>query len=563
MTPTYESLMAKSREFHASGDIENARKTAEIALKLKNGAPKEQEKVSGFSEFMGDAKDVVSSGASGLLKGITGLADIPGQVLSGGNKVAAWAGEKSGVMSPDFANALRGAHDGTPVSGDFVGGVADTVVPGARDYQPQTKTGEIVKTVGEFIPGALAFGGPGSLLGNAVRYALIPGVSSELAGQLTEGTKFEPYARIAAALLSGSLAGRSSGKMRPLLPRVDADDAKMAETLMKSGVKPTVGQASGSSLLRKMEGSADILPSQSDDFTRAAIKTTGTSARRASPEVMKATTDRIVKSMDDAVSGVSFTPSPQMAQEADDVVREYTRATAQGNIVPDVRNIADEIIDVATSPKPQSLNLSTLKDWRSRLGRLMKSNDPQVRDGAWGLRSIIDDATTAELTRAGRVSDVEKLATGRTQYRNFIAVSDAATRAGAEGGRISPTQLNQSVIRSQGRRNAAIGNTTELGELSRSAAGILRSEPTVLSGGARNITAQAGGSLAGALSGASINQSNPILGALIGAGLGGAGVSTGQALMRSQPVQNLMADPIQQIIKALLASGPGAAQSAQ
>jgi hypothetical protein len=288
------------------------------------------------------------------------------------------------------------------------------------------------------------------------------------------------------------------------------------------------------------------------------MATTGSTAARATPEALKQASDDIVRVMDNAVAGVSFTPSSVMAQQADDVVKDYLRSTAQGSVVPDVRNVADEIMDAATNPNAATLDLATLKDWRSRLGKLLRGSDPQAREAAWGLRSIIDDATEAQLTAAGRADDVAALGTAREQYRNWIAVADASTRAGAENGILSPTQLNQEVIRSQGRRNFAVGNTTPLGELSRAAAGILRPASSVSAGGIRTISPQLISTLIGAGVGNAVAPGSPIVASLIGAGLGLGAKSGAQAVMRSTPVQSLMMDPMRRIAQSLYAA-PGAA----
>lgn len=502
--------------------------------------------------------DFARSAGSGIAKGVVGL----GEVMSLPGRGADWLLSKGasalmGENAPEWTQrpAEFNAQNPAParaLAENAPGGEA------ALNFQPATTAGEYAQTVGEFLPGAALLGG-GGLAGNAVRYGVIPGLASEAAGQATEGTKAEPYARIAAALGASVLAGRPTGRAKPVIPRADPEDAKMAETLMRQGVKPTVGQVTNSRALRTMEGSLGEVAGQADDVTRAAMKSTGSTAARALPEALKAQSDDIVKTMNDAVAGVTFTPSPQMAQGADDVVQEYLRATAQGNVVPDVRNIADEIIDAATNPKASPLDLATLKDWRSRLGKLLRSSDSQARDAAWSLRSIIDDATEAQLAAAGRTDDIARLAKGREQYRNWIAVSDASTRAGAESGVISPTQLNQSVIRSQGRRNAAIGNTTDLGNLSRASAGVLRSEPTVSPGGVRSISAALGSGLAGAGLGSQVMAGNPLLGATLGGAAGVGLQSVGQALMRSAPVQSTLMDPLGKIARALMATGPGAA----
>lgn len=529
---------------------------ARRARQEADATPGYLDQVAGAGPVIRDAAiDAAKAGGSGLARGAAFIADAPGNLSAAVGDFAGDMSERFGA-SPDFAEGVRGAMRGGPMgSPGAVGNTMDMISPQIRGYDPKTTLGEYVQTAVEFIPGAMF--GPGGMVGNIVRYGVLPGLASEGAGQLTEGTKAEPYARIAAALLTPLVTGRPTNRAKPIIPRADPEDARMAETLMNSGVQPTVGQVTDSSLLRRMEGSLDFVPGQMDDVTAAAMKTTGSSATRATPEALKAQADDIISGMDRAVSGVSFQPTPQMAQQADDVIRDYARATAEGNIVPDVRNIADEIMEAATRPSGGQIALATLKDWRSRLGKLLQSGDAQVRDAAWGLRNVIDRATEDALTAAGRASDVSALKSFREQYRNWLAVADASTRAGAESGILSPTQLNQSVIRSQGRRNAAIGNTTPLGELTRAAAGVLRPAPSVSAGGVRTVSPQLITALLGGAAGQAIAP-GPIgmaLGAVAGAGAQGLG----QAAMRSTPVQSLMMDPMRRIAQALLAA-PGAAQ---
>jgi hypothetical protein len=67
-------------------------------------------------------------------------------------------------------------------------------------YQPKTIIGDYAETAGEYVPGAL-LNPEGSLAANAVRYGLLPALTSETAGQLTQGTAAEPWARTLAAVL--------------------------------------------------------------------------------------------------------------------------------------------------------------------------------------------------------------------------------------------------------------------------------------------------------------------------------------------------------------------------
>jgi hypothetical protein len=515
--------------------------------------------------------DIIKSTGSGVARGATQLFDMPGELQRGvGNALEFGVERVMGASAPEWSDQISDIASVGPLS-PRPGMMEEVVraIPGgnkAIDFQPQTTAGDYAQNVGEFLPGAMLFGGAGPSqsvaragVENAIRYGLIPGLASEAAGQATEGTQFEPYARTAAALGSGILAARPSNTVQPLTPRADPEDARMAGTLMQNGIRPTVGQVTRSGTMRRIEGTLGDVPGQAEDLTAAAMRTTGSTATRATPEALAQASKDIVKAMDDAVAGVSFIPSTQMAQQADDVVRDYLRATAEGNVIPDVRNIAGEIVDAATTPRGMQISLATLKDWRSRLGRLMQSNDNQVREAAYGLRSLIDDATTAQLQASGRTEDVARLATAREQYRNWLGVADAATRATAENGILSPTQLHQAIIRTQGRRNVAVGNTTPLGNLSRSAAGVLRPEGTVQPGGVRELSQFATGTGAGGLIGAQMTPGNPLTGGVIGALVGGQAVSQGQAVMRSRAVQNLLMDPQGQVVRALIASGGGVA----
>lgn len=83
-------------------------------------------------------------------------------------------------------------------------------------YQPQTTAGEYARTAAEFVPAAFALGGGGlaGRVGSAVRYGIAPGLASEVAGQATEGTAVEPWARAGAALATGVAAG-AIGRSRP------------------------------------------------------------------------------------------------------------------------------------------------------------------------------------------------------------------------------------------------------------------------------------------------------------------------------------------------------------
>jgi len=70
--------------------------------------------------------------------------------------------------------------------------------------EPQNRLEGYADTIGSFIPTA-AIGGAGSLPLKLAKYAVIPGIASEAAGQATEGTKYEPYARVVGAVAGAGI----------------------------------------------------------------------------------------------------------------------------------------------------------------------------------------------------------------------------------------------------------------------------------------------------------------------------------------------------------------------
>jgi len=370
-----------------------------------------------------------------------------------------------------------------------------------------------------------------------LRYGAIPGLASEAAGQATEGTAAEPYARVGAALGASIAAAPKPGAFN------GADEAtRMANKLQDEGVRGlTVGQARNSQQLMRLEGRLAPTNSQLDDFTASAMRQIGSTDKVATPAALKSASEAIVKRMDDAVAGVSIIPDSGAYRAAIKVAADYTERVPQGSLTPRIRGIANEIAAFSRSNTP--VPLSHLKKWRSDIGKMTVSPDAATREAAHGLRSLVDDMTDTGLTAAGRVDDIANLKSARETYRNFIGVRDAASRAGAEGGTLSPTQLNQSLIRAQGREAYATGRTTPMGDFTRSGAAVLRPAPSVNPGGARTITEALPAALA--TGGAAMGY---------GAGLGPAGMAAagigaatipfmGQSLMRSNPVQSMMRNP--------------------
>lgn len=188
--------------------------------------------------FLGTAGDILASGASGIARGTAGLVGLPGTVgdlaqsglqglLSGGYRLATgeWADpySDSGVErffagpTQEVQSAMIGGGS-NPLSAQNIQAGMATLTGGATEYQPQTTAGEYARTVGEFLPGGVALRGP-QTIGQALTYGVAaPALTSEAAGQITEGTAFEPFARVAGALVGGYAGSRFGAPERAATP---------------------------------------------------------------------------------------------------------------------------------------------------------------------------------------------------------------------------------------------------------------------------------------------------------------------------------------------------------
>lgn len=196
--------------------------------------------------------DVAASGASGLVRGSVELAGLP---VTLGRMTDEMQGGASNYLVDKIDSLVRSVkgepqhtaeerqaflHPTSTEQGPLA--KAQDAVRGFMDqnlYAPKTTAGEYAKTVGEFVPAAAA--GGGNMLTNVVKYGVIPGVASEAAGQATEGTKFEPYARIGGALLAplateGLLRGAEGAGNKLLSMTPSGASAKnLTEALSASG----------------------------------------------------------------------------------------------------------------------------------------------------------------------------------------------------------------------------------------------------------------------------------------------------------------------------------------
>jgi hypothetical protein len=162
--------------------------------------------------------DIAKSAVAGVGRGALGVLGAPGDIGALANRGAEALGIPEGARSA-VGNAVRGAvfpgielarramgsNASLPTSQQLQSTVEQNIT--GKFYEPQTTQGKFARTIGEFGVGAALPGGALAKTANV----LAPAIASETAGQLTEGTSAEPYARAGAALLGGAGASRLSG----------------------------------------------------------------------------------------------------------------------------------------------------------------------------------------------------------------------------------------------------------------------------------------------------------------------------------------------------------------
>lgn len=402
-------------------------------------------------------------------------------------------------------------------------------------HKPETTAGKYADTVGQFLPGALL--GPGGVARNAAQYGVLPGLASEGAGQYTEGTAAEPWARVAGGLLGGLTPSLARRAVTPL--PATAERTALANTLRGEGVDLTAGQATGNKPLQWMESVLGDTPgaggrphemqtAQGEQFTNAALRRVGENSNRATPDVIDGAFNRIGGQFDALGARNTLNMDRQFATDLTDAVREYNGLVGPTQRAPLVENTVNDIAHMAAQHQGQ-LTGDVYQAMASRLRTAARgTTDPQTATVLRDLHTAMDNAMERSIA-TNNPNDLGAWREARNQYRNLMVIEKAATGAGENTaqGLISPSQLRNATVVAHGRRNYARGQG-DFADLARAGEGVMKPLPN--SGTAPRMYAQH------LLSG---------LGGVVGTSVGGlhggiAGLAApavlGRALM-SRPVQ--------------------------
>lgn len=374
----------------------------------------------GQSQEPNTFSDVIASGAAGFARGAADLVGLPGTIANAIDAGGEWVMRQFGL--PTRTEVMRGygiENTGNPLSGSVFRSGLSAATGGATDYQPQTTAGEYARTVGEFAPAAIA--GPGSLLQKSAM-ATVPALSSETAGQLTEGTALEPWARVGGAVAGGiATAGRVNpareaakgaptrealkgqtdklySALRNAGIRYDANAftstvQSMTDDLLKSGLRPSVAKeafAFVDDLGRQLGHSLDF------DDLNGLVQTVGEAARGAqrsgNPTLAKAF-NIIRDKLDDFERNAPLITNQSLSPNTLNKVRQAARQTALKNIKARAIEEVVKNADTYQSGIEAGIRNGISNLLRSKRGQQLFSGPErtallQVAQGRKGLRTL-------------------------------------------------------------------------------------------------------------------------------------------------------------------------------
>jgi hypothetical protein len=159
----------------------------------------------------GAFEDIAGAGLAGMARGIT---SIP-EGIEAAARLPGYAADRLGdladyALGVDTSKTRYGEEGPRGLFDTFSGEVVAAATEGlgadeALAYRGESTPAQFAGTIGEFV-------GPGGMLGGGkklMQASVAAGAGSEAAGQATEGTDLEPYARIAGALVSPYAANKT------------------------------------------------------------------------------------------------------------------------------------------------------------------------------------------------------------------------------------------------------------------------------------------------------------------------------------------------------------------
>jgi len=425
------------------------------------------------SQKVGAGEDIARSTLTGLGEGVTGGLGMLGDVQSLADDLGTWIGDQMGLkpLTPEQDATLKwGAR--APTTAD----IEKSTGFDKHKWAPQTLGGKLARTAGQFVPGFAAGGAVRAGVGAAPRVlgglggagtGVAAGVTSEAAGQATEGTMLETPARIAGGIVGG--VGAPIAARRAITPRnIPPSRAQSAQVLRNEGIDNlTEGQISGDPQVKARERKAQSFFSdqtarrdqQLEGLTQAALARAGILARRATPQVMDDAFTNIGRQFDGLAARNTVTVDPQFGQDIATGIQSFMDLGPATERVTALRGFVDRIgrvIDAQGNISGRAYQ--SIRSDIERAARNSQVGSPEYAHALRELRNAFDDAMERSMTAAGS-PDLGAWRDVRNRYRNLLVVEDAmsSTSADAASDLITPQALRNAVKRKHGARNMVRG----------------------------------------------------------------------------------------------------------
>lgn len=208
-------------------------------------------------EQPGVMADMAKSADAGVARAVAGMGGLLGDATNLGalgiEKATNFVTDKLGMERPAPRDPSKSVLNAIPTSESLGKSIQKEFYGGAPEYQPQTIGGEYARTAGEFVPGLM--GGGAGIARRALTQVAAPAIASETAGQVTQGTAAEPYARAGAAIATGGiLAPRPTAqRVMPAELKSAADSAYKSPEVKGLVLEPSATDRLATQITRAME----------------------------------------------------------------------------------------------------------------------------------------------------------------------------------------------------------------------------------------------------------------------------------------------------------------------
>ena len=410
--------------------------------------------------------DYAKSAASGVPQGIEFLLNLPNYASKG----IQFGLEKTLGLDPAVDRSKLPAI-GQGLSQDNIARVMELATGGGIRYEPETRIGKVIQAGSAGLP-AGAIGGARA----AIVEGLLPAMASEVAGQATEGSSVEPYARLAAGLLTPTAI--EGGRRILKTGTIDVPDVVTAQRLEDSqrlfdetGIQETVGQIAGDPNILAREAATsmgrNLNDVQLETFTSKVLEKAGIQGETiASPPVLTKRYEELGSVFDDFAEQASIPITSDLVNDFSKAIDDVEKQFA-ANAVP---RIIEEVRDnfIALQGGNRVIDGEDFKQISKATLKLIKAEGkPDLIGLGARLNSIMQDYLERSLEAAGKTDLLNAYRTARTQYRNLDSISRSVSSGKAgQKGLVTPNSLFNVERQKIGRIGTAKGKS-DLQELAR------------------------------------------------------------------------------------------------